>query len=539
MTLSPFAGVLPTEKDLVNVDQLLHAYENEAPDARVASQRISFGTSGHRGSALDRSFNKNHILAMSQAICDYRKGLNLGPLFLGYDTHALSRPAFETALEVFAANDIDVRIAPGGNFTPTPVISHAILTYNRGRTEHPADGVVITPSHNPPQDGGFKYNPTNGGPAGKDITDVIQSRANALLEANLSGVKRVSFTKGRAKEFDFVGHYVNDLVSIIDFAPIGDLAIAVDPLGGAGVNYWGPIADKYKLNLKILNTKTDPAFRFVTRDWDGKIRMDPSSQYAMKSLLKESKNYRVAFACDTDHDRHGIVTPAGLMPANNYLATMIDYLFRNRPDWKTDLMIGKTLVSSSIIDRVAKRLSRKVYEVPVGFKWFVDGLMDGSLGFVGEESAGASFLRRNGEVWTTDKDAFVPSLLSAEMTARTGRDPQELYSAITAELGQPSYGRIDQPTTAKQKQAVAALGPANLTVKTLGGDPITSVATKAPGNGAAIGGVKIETTNGWVAIRPSGTEDILKVYGESFRGPDHLQKLFDDAGQIVAGATAN
>jgi phosphoglucomutase len=542
MKISPSAGLLPTPSDLVDIDALLKAFDVDQPDVRIASQRVSFGTSGHRGSSIERSFNKDHILAIAQAICDFRhqKKMN-GPLFIGYDTHALSLPAFQIAMEVFAANEIITMVAVN-DFTPTPAISHAILVYNKNRKEGLADGVVITPSHNPPQDGGFKYNPENGGPAGKEITDMIQARANELLETKLIGVRRMDFAKAMkattTRAHDFVTTYVRDLANILDFDVIREsgLKFAVDPLGGAGVNYWQPIADLYKINLTILNPKTDPTFRFMTRDWDGKIRMDPSSPYAMAAVIKESQRFDVSFACDTDHDRHGIVTPDGLMPANHYLATMISYLFQYRPQWSPGLMVGKTLVSSQMIDRVARKIGRHVYEVPVGFKWFVDGLIDGSLGFAGEESAGATFLRKNGDVWTTDKDAFVPSLLSAEMTARLGKTPPDLYSELTKELGSPVYGRIDAPTTPEAKTAVGKLSRETIRVKTLGGDAITNVLSKATGNGASIGGVKIETANGWIAARPSGTENILKIYGESFVSQKHLDTLFADASTIVDSA---
>lgn len=545
MNLSPFAGLLPTSTDLVDLTALLKAFDDDQPDPHIASQRVSFGTSGHRGSSLTRSFNRNHILAMSQAICDYRQAKGIrGPLFLGYDTHALSLPAFQTALEVFAANEVVTMIALGdfNDFTPTPAISHAILTYNKNREDGFADGVVITPSHNPPQDGGFKYNPENGGPAGSEITDIIQARANDLLESKLDGVRRIDFAKAvkaaTTHRHDYVTHYVRDLANILDFDVIREsgLKFAVDPLGGAGVNYWQPIADLYKIDLTILNSKTDATFRFMTRDWDGKIRMDPSSPYAMASLIKESQRFDVSFACDTDHDRHGIVTREGLMPANHYLATMISYLFTHRPQWSPHLKIGKTLVSSQMIDRVGKTIGREVYEVPVGFKWFVDGLMNGSLGFVGEESAGASFLRKDGQVWTTDKDAFVPSLLAAEMTARLEINPAVLYAELTAELGSPVYGRLDAPATPESKKAVSKLNVETIKVKTLGGDAITSIMTRAPGNGAPIGGVKIETANGWVAARPSGTENILKIYGESFVDQAHLDRLFEETSALVTGA---
>jgi phosphoglucomutase len=544
MNISPYAGLVPTLSDLVDITALLNAFDQDQPDPKVSAQRVSFGTSGHRGTSLDRSFNRNHILAMSQAICDYRdKQKVTGPLYLGFDTHALSRPAFEAALEVFAANGMTTMIAPQKEFTPTPAISHAILTYNRNRKDALADGVVITPSHNPPQDGGFKYNPEHGGPAGKEITDVIQSRANEILEGGLSGVKRLPYDQAlklpNVHLHDFLRAYVDDLTNIIDFDVIrgSELRLAVDPLGGAGVNYWEPIAETYKLNLKVLNRKVDPTFAFMTRDWDGKIRMDPSSQYAMKSLINTAKTYDVAFACDTDHDRHGIVTKNGLIPPNHYLATMIWYLFQNRPEWSSKLKIGKTLVSSQMIDRVGAAIGRAVYEVPVGFKWFVDGLIDRQLGFAGEESAGATFLRKNGDVWTTDKDAFVPSLLSAEMTARLGKDPGDLYKNLTEKLGTSYYGRVDSPTTELEKKAVGLLSAESVPAKTLGGDAITKVATKASGNGALIGGVKIETKNGWIAARPSGTEDILKIYGESFVDQAHLNSLFSDATAIVKAAS--
>ncbi len=546
MPISPFAGVRPTDPDLIDVDRLLNAFDNEKPDPFNPLERVQFGTSGHRGSSLNRTFNRDHIAAMSQAICVYRKSKGVtGPLFLGFDTHVLSVPAFECALEVFAANEVIVMIARGGDFTPTPVISHAILNFNKNRADALADGVVITPSHNPPEDGGFKYNPPHGGPAEKEITDFIQRRANTSLETGLADVKRVAYLTAlkapTTHHKDFAKDYVTDLSNIIDFDVIRNagLKMAVDPMGGAGVHYWQPIADLYKIDLTVLNSRVDPTFRFMTRDWDGKIRMDPSSKFVMKSLVEIGSRFDIAFACDTDHDRHGIVTKSeGLMPPNHYLATCIAYLFTNRPEWSSNLKIGKTLVSSQIIDRVAKKIGRSVYEVPVGFKWFVEGLLTGQLGFAGEESAGATFLRKDASVWTTDKDAFVPSLLAAEMTAREEEDPAQIYAGLTRELGSPVYARIDSPATLEQKKRVVQLSGASpesksLSNSELGGDPVIKVMTSASGNSAAIGGVKLETAQGWVAIRPSGTEDILKIYAESFRDQAHLDRLLSDAKKIV------
>ncbi len=540
-SISPLAGTLPTLPELADIDRLLSEYESRQPDPLIPAQRVSFGTSGHRGSSFALTFNRNHILAISQAICLYRKKNGItGPLFLGYDTHALSLPAFQTTLEVLAANDVKVVIARDQEFTPTPVISHAILCHNRGRDHSLSDGIVITPSHNPPTEGGFKYNPTHGGPAEKAITDWIQNTANEFLENNLKGVLRTSLNRALAASTtqtrDFITPYVRDLTEVInmDLLRQSKIRIGVDPLGGAGVHYWQSIADHYKLNLSVLNTQVDPCFRFMTRDWDGQIRMDPSSRYAMQSLIQKAGGYDISFACDTDHDRHGIVTKtAGLIPANDYLATAVFYLFQNRPDWPTTLRVGKTLVSSQMIDRVAHELGRPLYEVPVGFKWFVDGLLDETLGFAGEESAGATFLRKNGEAWTTDKDAFVPSLLAAEMTARLGKDPSELYRELTRTLGSPSYRRIEAPASAELRKALGSLTPDQLPLRELGGDPVTRILTKAPGNNAPMGGIKVETKNGWIAIRPSGTENIYKIYAESFLGEKHLQSLLEDGKRSI------
>jgi phosphoglucomutase len=525
---------------LVNIPRLITAYYEERPDPAVPEQRVSFGTSGHRGSAFLRSFNERHILAITQAICFYRKQNRIdGPLFLGMDTHALSEPAHATALEVLAANGVEIVIAERDEYAPTPVISHAILTYNRDRQTGLADGIVITPSHNPPEDGGFKYNPPHGGPASSDITAIIQDQANALLERDLDGVRRVPFARAiqAARRRDYIGSYVGDLAHVIDMETIrsSDLKLGVDPLGGAGVHYWPRIADQYGLNLTVVNPHVDPTFRFMTLDWDGRIRMDPSSPYAMRSLIGLKDQFDIAFACDTDHDRHGVVTrSAGLLPANHYLSVCVDYLFANRFQWSADAAVGKTLVSSSMIDRVAAGRGRKVYEVPVGFKWFVDGLLQGWLGFGGEESAGASFLRRDGSVWSTDKDGIIAALLAAEITARAGRDPGEIYAALTQRFGAPIYDRIDAPATREQKAILASLSPADIAVGELAGDPIEQILTHAPGNGAAIGGVKVVAQNGWFAARPSGTEEIYKIYAESFRGEDHLRRIQEEAQAIIA-----
>jgi len=544
--ISPLAGHLPSAGQLVDIAKLIDAYYALRPDPAVPAQRVAFGTSGHRGSSFATTFNEAHVLAISQAICQYRKTKGIdGPLFIGIDTHALSQPAFESALEVLAANGIDVMISRGGEVTPTPAVSQAILVHNRGRTAGLADGIVITPSHNPPEDGGFKYNPPNGGPADTDATGWIQDRANKLLADGLRDVKRIALQQARSaattREYDFLDSYVGDLGNVIDFDVIRGAAIrmGVDPLGGAGVHYWARIAERYRIDLSVVSEQVDPTFGFMTLDWDGRIRMDPSSSYAMQRLVSLKDKYDTAFACDTDHDRHGIVTPsAGLMAPNHYLAAAIDYLFRHRPNWSGDAAVGKTVVSSQVIDRVAARLGRKLYEVPVGFKWFVDGLFDGSLGFGGEESAGASFLRRDGTVWTTDKDGIVAALLSAEMTALTKRDPALLYQDLTRELGESVADRVEAPANAEQKKKLAKLSPQQVQSAELAGEPITGVLARAPGNDAPIGGIKVVSKNGWFAARPSGTEDIYKVYAESFRGEDHLRSIVREAQTIVDAALA-
>ncbi|HJW07428.1 MAG TPA: phosphoglucomutase (alpha-D-glucose-1,6-bisphosphate-dependent), partial [Rhodanobacter sp.] len=526
--------------------RLLAAYADLQPDPAVPAQRVAFGTSGHRGSSFERSFNEAHILAISQAICEYRQGKGIdGPLFIGADTHALSQPAFENALEVLAANGVQTMISSGGEYTPTPAVSHAILVYNRGRSSGLADGIVITPSHNPPDNGGFKYNPSNGGPADSDITRWVENRANALLESGLKGVRRMPYTQARkaatTHEHDYLDSYVADLANIVDFDVIrgAGVHLGVDPLGGAGVHYWAPIADRYKLDLTVVSETVDPQFAFMSVDWDGKIRMDPSSKYAMQRLIGLKDRYDVAFACDTDHDRHGIVTrSSGLLEANHYLSVLVDYLFRHRPQWGAHAAVGKTVVSTALIDRVARRLGRKLYEVPVGFKWFAPGLFDGSLGFGCEESAGASLLRRDGNAWATDKDGLVPALLAAEMTAREGRDPGELYARLTGELGRPYTSRVDAAATPAQKAKLAKLSPGQLKGDTLAGEKIEQVLDKAPGNGAAIGGIKAIAANGWFAARPSGTEAIYKVYAESFKSEEHLQALLKEAQGIVDAALA-
>ena len=542
MNVSSLAGKPATPEMLVDVPRLVTAYYTDVPDPSLPAQRVAFGTSGHRGSSFERTFNEWHVLAISQAIYDYRmgKGIN-GPLFLGADTHALSVPAAASALEVLAANGVDVMLAEHDEYTPTPAISHAILTYNRGRTSGLADGVVITPSHNPPDAGGFKYNPPNGGPADNDVTGGIEARANEFLAAGLEGVKRMSYEKAlRAStthRHDFLNAYVSDLGSVLDMDAIrgANIRLGVDPLGGAGVHYWGSIAARYGLNLAVVNEAVDPTFRFMTVDWDGRIRMDPSSPYAMQSLIALKDRFDIAFACDTDHDRHGIVTPsAGLLPPNHYLSVVIFYLFRHRPQWSTSAAVGKTLVSSQMIDRVAAKLGRKLYEVPVGFKWFVDGLLDGSLGFGGEESAGATFVRRDGSVWTTDKDGIVPALLSAEIMARTGRDPGDIYRDLAGEFGEPVYDRVEAPATSRAEAGARA---ALATAGAVGGArrrKDQAILTHAPGNDAAIGGLKVAAESGWFAARPSGTEDIYKVYAESFRGGDHLRRIVAEAQVIVS-----
>ena len=546
MKVSPLAGKPATPAILANIPQLVTAYYADRPDFSVPTQRVAFGTSGHRGSSLDHRFNEWHVLAISQAICQYRKQQGIdGPLFLGIDTHALSVPARASALEVLAANGVDVMLAGSDEYTPTPVISHAILTYNRGRTTGLADGIVITPSHNPPDDGGFKYNPPNGGPADQDVTGWIEARANAFLEGGLRGVQRMPFEKAlhaaTTHRHDFLNAYVNDLGSVIDMDAIrgATITIGVDPLGGAGVHYWGPIAERYGLNLTVVNDVVDPTFRFMTVDWDGQIRMDPSSSYAMQSLIGLKDRFDIAFACDTDHDRHGIVTRnAGLLPPNHYLSVAVFYLFQHRPKWNKDVAVGKTVVSSQMIDRITAKLGRRLYEVPVGFKWFVDGLLDGSLGFGGEESAGASFVRLDGSVWTTDKDGMVPALLAAEMTARMDRDPGEIYRELAREFGAPVDDRVEAPATPEQKHILAQLSPQQILSAELAGDKIQSILTHAPGNGAPIGGVKVMTGSGWFAARPSGTEDIYKIYAESFRGADHLRRILVEAQTIVSDALA-
>ncbi len=546
MATHSHAGQPAPASILVDVGKLLSAYSTEKPDPSVREQRVSFGTSGHRGSSFKRSFNENHIVAITQAICEYRAAQHTtGPLYLGKDTHALSEPACATALESLSANGVEVMIDRDGGFTPTPVISHAILTYNRGRTSGLADGIIITPSHNPPEDGGIKYNPPSGGPADTQITKWIEDRANALLATNLYGVTRLPIGQARwastTHQHDYIGAYVSDLSHVVDMDTIkaAGLRLGIDPLGGSGVAYWQPIVERYGLNIEVVNPTVDPTFRFMPLDWDGKIRMDCSSPYAMANLIALKDRFDVAFGNDADNDRHGIVTRSGLMNPNHYLAVSIAYLFASRPGWKSDAGIGKTLVSSSLIDRVAARLKQKLVEVPVGFKWFVSGLLDGSLGFGGEESAGASFLRRDGTVWSTDKDGIIMDLLAAEMMAKTGLDPSELYRALTNELGEPVYERIDAPATPEQKAILSKLSPDQVKAKELAGDRIVAMLTKAPGNGAAIGGLKVVTENGWFAARPSGTEDVYKLYAESFKGHTHLSQIQEEAQALIAKALAS
>jgi phosphoglucomutase len=540
----PLAGKPAPASALTDIPRLVTAYYTERPDPSVASQRVAFGTSGHRGCSFDASFNEYHVLAISQAICEYRKAQGVdGPLFMGFDTHALSAPAFASALEVLAANDVELMIAPGDEYTPTPAVSRAILKFNRGRTTRLADGIVITPSHNPPNDGGFKYNPTNGGPADSDITGWIENRANEILRTGIAAVRRTSVASARhaatTHDYDYLGEYVEELGGIVDLQLIRDsrIRMGVDPLGGAGVHYWDRIAERYGLDLTVVNHEVDPTFRFMTLDWDGKIRMDPSSSYAMQRLIGLKDSYDIAFACDTDHDRHGIVTASnGLMRPNHYLATAIDYLFSHRSGWRADAAIGKTVVSSAMIDRVGRKLQRRVYEVPVGFKWFAAGLVDGTLGFGGEESAGASFSRIDGEVWTTDKDGLAPALLAAEITARTGNDPGLKYQDLTRELGPCYADRIDAPANAAQKKRLGKLDRQQIRSSDLAGEPIQAILTQAPGNNAPIGGVKVSTAGGWFAARPSGTEDIYKVYAESFHDDAHLRRLLSEAQSIVDAA---
>ncbi len=549
--ISPLAGKPAPQSILVDVAALLAAYVDLTPDPAIAAQRVAFGTSGHRGSSLTRSFNAAHILAISQAICEYRKGKGIdGPLFIGADTHALSQPAFENALEVLAANGVETMVSSGGEFTPTPAVSHAILVYNRGRrtgghSTGLADGIVITPSHNPPDNGGFKYNPPNGGPADTEITGWVQDRANALLAANLKGVRRLPFAQARkastTHEHDYLNTYVADLANVIDFDLIRSAGVhmGVDPLGGAGVHYWAPIAERYQLDLTVVSAEVDPQFAFMSVDWDGQIRMDPSSKYAMQRLIGLKDQYDVAFACDTDHDRHGVVTrSSGLMQPNHYLSVLINYLFQHRPQWNANAAVGKTVVSTALIDRVARHLGRKLYETPVGFKWFSAGLFDGSLGFGCEESAGASLLRRDGSVWTTDKDGLVPALLSAEITAHAGKDPGELYTQLTGELGEPFSDRLEAAATPAQKATLSRLSPAQVHSEQLAGEKIEQILDKAPGNDAAIGGIKVIAASGWFAARPSGTEAIYKIYAESFKSAEHLQSLLAEAQKMVDAALA-
>ena len=546
MNVNPRAGQLPVPSDLANIPRLVSAYYTEHPDPAVRAQQVSFGTSGHRGTSLTCAFNERHILAITQAICLYRAQQRIdGPLFLGIDTHALSESAFGTALEVLAANDVEVMIDSRAGYTPTPAVSHAILSHNRGRVTGFADGIVITPSHNPPEDGGFKYNPPNGGPADAGATGWIQDQANALLADDLRGVRRMPLSRARkaatTHAYDYLDAYVSDLPHVIDLDAIrrASLTLGADPLGGAGVAYWGEIASRFSLPITVVSEVVDPTFRFMTLDWDGRIRMDCSSPFAMQRLIGMQERFDVAWACDTDHDRHGIVArSSGLLNPNHFLSVAIAYLFSHRPGWGAGAGIGKTIVSSSMINRVAARVGRPLLEVPVGFKWFVDGLMAGSLGFVGEESAGATFLRRDGAVWTTDKDGIVMGLLAAEMTAVMGRDPGEQYQELTSGLGNPVYERIDAPARPDQKARLSKLAPSNVTASELAGERIISLATTAPGNGAALGGLKVETENGWFAARPSGTEDVYKLYAESFIGADHLRRIQTEAQAIIQHAFA-
>ena len=544
--ISPLAGHPAPASQLVDVEALVRAYLDDVPDPREPGQRVAFGTSGHRGSSLTRSFNEWHVFAITQAICEYRahQGTS-GPLFLGIDTHALSVPAWHSAIQVLAGNGVDTMLAVRDEYTPTPAVSRAILRYNAARASGLADGIVVTPSHNPPGDGGFKYNPPHGGPASSEATGWIEARANQLLETSLDGMKCTDLDRAlkaaTTHRFDFLGAYVDELGRVIDMEVIraSKLRLGVDPLGGAGVHYWPRIAERYGLDLSIVNRGVDPTFRFMTLDWDGRIRMDPSSKYAMQGLIVLKDRFDIAFACDTDHDRHGIVTPgAGLMPTNHYLAVSIDYLFRNRPQWPAAAGVGKTVVSSQMIDRVAKRLDRTVVEVPVGFKWFVEGLQSGALGFAGEESAGAAFLCRDGTAWTTDKDGITAALLAAEITARSGRDPGECYRELTRELGDPVADRVEAPANALQRKRLAALEPGDVPSTELAGATIRQVLSRAPGNDAAIGGLKVITDQGWFAARPSGTEDIYKIYAESFQGQAHLQRILDEAQAIVDAALA-
>ncbi len=546
MAVHPLAGKPAPKELLVDVERLRKEYYARKPDIADLAQRVSFGTSGHRGSSLCGSFNEAHVLAISQAICDYRKGQGIsGPLYIGKDTHALSESAFATAVEVLAANRVHVMVDADDGYTPTPALSHAILTYNRSRTSSFADGIVITPSHNPPEDGGLKYNPPHGGPADTDVTRWIEEQANRLLAGDLNGVSRIAYERARraatTHTCDHVGSYVSDLASVVDMEVIRDakLKLGVDPLGGAGVAYWHPIAERYGVQLEVVNSAVDPTFSFMSLDWDGKIRMDCSSPHAMAKLIALKDRFDIAFGNDPDHDRHGIVTrSAGLMNPNHYLAAAISYLFTHRPRWRPNAAIGKTIVSSSIIDRVATKVGRAMVEVPVGFKWFVPGLLDGSLGFGGEESAGASFLRRDGTVWATDKDGIIMDLLAVEIMARTGRDPSEVYQDLAHELGAPVYERIDAPATAQQKALLLKLSPSDINASELAGDPIQTMLATAPGNGATIGGLKVMTAHGWFAARPSGTEEVYKLYAESFRGREHLRRIQEEAKALIAVALA-
>lgn len=541
MSISPYAGKPAESWMLVNVPRLVTAYYANRPDPGVPEQRVAFGTSGHRGSSLDTAFNEWHILAVCQAICDYRASQGIdGPLFLGIDTHALAESAFASSLEVLAANGVNVRIDEKHGYTPTPVISHAILTYNRGRNRGLADGIVVTPSHNPPADGGYKYNPPNGGPAETEVTGWIQKQANTYLENKLNGVKRRLFQEAlkadTTQAYDYIQPYVDDLQNIVDLEAVraAGLKLGVDPLGGAGVHYWGRMAEKYGLDLTVVSEEVDPTFRFMTVDWDGKIRMDPSSVYAMQRLIGLKDKFDIAFACDTDHDRHGVVAKSvGLMPSNHYLAAMVYYLFAHRPQWGKEVGVGKTVVSSSSIDRIVADAGRPLFEVPVGFKYFADGLFNGSLGFAGEESAGASFLRQDSTVWTTDKDGIVPALLAAEMTARMGQDPGKIYQEITGKFGAPVYRRIDAPASAAQKAVLAKISPQDVAATALAGEKIESMITVAPGDKKPIGGLKVMAANGWFAARPSGTEEIYKIYAESFKGQDHLEKIIAEAQEFL------
>ncbi len=539
---NPAAGKPVDPADLTNVPRLVTAYFALKPDVADPTQRVAFGTSGHRGSSLKNSFNEDHILATTQAICDHRREAGLtGPLFIGIDTHALAEPALASAVEVFAANGVEIMIDQHGGYTPTPVVSHAILGYNKGRTTGLADGVVITPSHNPPEDGGYKYNPPHGGPADTDVTSVVEKNANRYMEAGLKGVARMPYARALKAQsthlHDYIAPYVADLGNVVDMALVksSGVKIGIDPLGGAAVHFWQPIIERYGISADVVNTAIDPTFRFMTADWDGKIRMDCSSPFAMASLIQMRDKFDVAFANDTDADRHGIVTPSGgLMNPNHFLATSIAYLFAQRPQWSKDAAIGKTIVSSSIIDRVAKKMNRRLVETPVGFKWFVEGLGSGAFGFAGEESAGASFLKRDGSAWTTDKDGLIMGLLAAEMIGKTGRDPSQLFADLTAEFGMPFYERIDVAATPKQKSALKALGPEQLNMKEMAGEPVRAVRTKAPGNDQPFGGIKVETDSGWFAARPSGTEDVYKIYAESFKGADHLKLIQGDAQAAIA-----